>query len=233
MFVSLAAERLFDELSFAGVLITGELLLLPVVRLFAVLVVVVAGRAVGMLARVDVAEVFALRGFVLVAISGGVGFVTGKDSLLLLAAFSTGGLAGKRRPARREPAKRPRLGVAPGAGGGAISVERGFEVISRGCGLLLAMVVAAPVVDGVGVGLGCAVVVPLFEAVVLLLMLKPGRVGVGEATATGGFVTGVRLTGGFVTGGLEAADELLLPVVVLAVVARPGFSRRALSNSPW
>lgn len=67
----------------------------------------------------------------------------------------------------------------------------------------------------------------------MLLMLKVGRLGVGEAMATGGLVAGVRVVDGLVVGVLAATAVLaLLPVVVAGAEARPVLSRRAVSSSP-
>ena len=145
-----------------------------------------------------------------------------------MAAFVAGWRTGILRLPRREPAKRLRLGV--GSVGGAISVERGVAVIRRGSEVFFATV-STGVGLGVGVGFAWAVVL-LLVAGLLLLILNVGRLGVGEAVATGGFVTGVRFGDGFVAGVLVATAVVLAPVVVPGVEVRPGFSRRAVSSSP-
>jgi hypothetical protein len=67
-----------------------------------------------------------------------------------------------------------------------------------------------------------------------LLIFKPERdgVGVGDAAATGGFVVVFRLASGLASILLASGCVVLLRAVVVVVVARPAFSRRAVDNSP-
>ena len=140
----------------------------------------------------------------------------------MAAVFAPAGDGAGLRPPRLEPAKRPRTGAlsAGVVAGVAVGCAGVLLLIRRADGVFFATV-SAGVLAGEGVGFACAVVL----VAVLLLMFNDGRVGVGEAVATGGFVAGVRLTGDFSV--VRFSAEELSPVFVPGVEAL-----RAVSSSP-